>query len=100
MYLSIHFLYFVFFSDLEEALLRLPFSNVLKLLPQLIALLELPQQPHTEIVCRSALFLVRVHHGPIMSTAGLLPTIQKLHGLAAEKIAQLKVNFNLASLLQ
>lgn len=77
-------------SELEEALLRLPFASVLKLLPQLISLLELPQQPHTEVVCRAALFLVRVHHGPIMSTATLLPTIRQLHSLAATKICELR----------
>lgn len=64
----------------------------MQLLPQLITLLEKPQQPHTEIVCRTALFLVRVHHGPIMSTTSLLPTIRQLHMLAASKIAELRVN--------
>lgn len=77
-------------SDLEEALLRLPFSSVLQLLPQLIALLEQPQQPHTEVVCRSALFLVRVHHGPIMSSPTLLPTIRQLHHLTSTKMAALR----------
>lgn len=77
-------------SELEESLLRIPFGNVLQLLPQLISLLERPQQPHTEIVCRTALFLVRVHHGPIMSSTSLLPTIRKLHMLAASKIAELR----------
>lgn len=78
-------------SELEEALLRLPFSSVLHLIPQLTTLLELPQQPHTEIVCRSALFLVRVHHGPIMSTSSLLPAIRQLHLLASTKISELRV---------
>lgn len=77
-------------SELEEALLRLPFSSVLQLLPHLIGLLEQPQQPHTELICRAGLFLVRVHHGPIMSTSSLLPTIRRLHMLASEKIAELK----------
>ncbi|XP_034249502.1 WD repeat-containing protein 3 [Thrips palmi] len=77
-------------SELEECLLRVPFGSVLQLLPQLITLLEKPQQPHTEIVCRTALFLVRVHHGPIMSTSSLLPTIRHLHMLAASKIAELR----------
>lgn len=81
----------VCFSELEESLLRVPFASVLQLLPQLITLLQKPQQPHTEIVCRTALFLVRVHHGPIMSTATLLPTIRQLHMLAASKIAELRV---------
>lgn len=66
----------------------------MQLLPQLITLLEKPQQPHTEIVCRTALFLVRVHHGPIMSTSTLLPTIRQLHMLAASKIAELRVFIN------
>ncbi|XP_067008670.2 WD repeat-containing protein 3 [Anabrus simplex] len=85
-------------SDLEEALLILPFTTVCELLTMLPSLLK--RGSHTEIVTRVMMFLVRIHHGPIVSNQALLPVITKLHKVALRKVNDLRdiVGYNLHGL--
>ncbi|XP_069680320.1 WD repeat-containing protein 3 [Periplaneta americana] len=85
-------------SDLEEALLLLPFTSVCELLGQLPALLDRGHQ--TELVCRTMIFLFRVHHSPIVNNQALLPIVGKLQQLAINRVTQLRdmVGYNLHGL--
>lgn len=64
-------------SDLEEALLLLPFSNVCEILERLPKIAE-KRKDEIELICKVVMFLFRVHHKPIVSNQILLPSIQKL----------------------
>jgi U3 small nucleolar RNA-associated protein 12 len=81
---------FCCFSDLEEALLLLPFTSVCELLSQLPALIERGFQ--TELVCRTMIFLFRVHHKPIVNNQALLPVVGQLQKLALSKVNYLRVS--------
>ncbi|PSN31419.1 WD repeat-containing protein 3 [Blattella germanica] len=85
-------------SDLEEALLLLPFTSVCELLKQLPALIKRGHQ--TELVCRTMIFLFRVHHGPIVNNQALLPIVGQLQQLAFSKVNELRdmVGYNLHGL--
>lgn len=64
-------------SDLEEALLLLPFTSVcelLKKLPEIIA----KRTDQTELLCKVITFLFRVHRKPIIGNQSLLPFIQQM----------------------
>lgn len=64
-------------SDLEEALLLLPFTSVcdlLKSLPEIIA----KRTDQTELLCKVITFLFRVHRKPIIGNQSLLPFIQQM----------------------
>lgn len=64
-------------SDLEEALLLLPFTSVCELLqalPDIIA----KRTDKTELLCKVITFLFRVHRKPIIGNQSLLPFIQKM----------------------
>lgn len=64
-------------SDLEEALLLLPFTSVcelLKALPEIIA----KRTDQTELLCKVITFLFRVHRKPIIGNQNLLPFIQQM----------------------
>jgi U3 small nucleolar RNA-associated protein 12 len=77
-------------SDLEEALLLLPFTSVCELLSQLPALIERGFQ--TELVCRTMIFLFRVHHKPIVNNQALLHIVGQLQKLALFKVNHLRVS--------
>ncbi|KAJ8983270.1 hypothetical protein NQ317_007170 [Molorchus minor] len=81
-------------SDLEEALLILPFSSVCELLQALPALMA--RGDNTELVSKICMFLLKLHHGPIVANHSLLMTLQKIQKLAAEKVRELRdlVGFN------
>ena len=67
-------------SELEEALLVLPFhyvGSLLNLLDQLLG-----KGYETELVMRILLFLVRLHHGPISNAPALLPVLDRLKAVA------------------
>lgn len=85
-------------SDLEEALLLLPFTSVCELLSQLPALIERGFQ--TELVCRTMIFLFRVHHKPIVNNQALLPVVGQLQKFALSKVNHLRdmVGYNLHGL--
>nr|XP_033322455.1 WD repeat-containing protein 3 isoform X2 [Megalopta genalis] len=86
-------------SDLEEALLLLPYSvacDILKMLPKLL------QSDHqTELIARLALCLVETHHNPIISNPELLHTLETVKILAIKKVSQLRdmIGFNLHGML-
>lgn len=64
-------------SDLEEALLLLPFSNVCEILEKLPKMAD-ERRDQTELIYKVVLFLFRIHHKPIVTNQVLLPSIQKL----------------------
>lgn len=75
-------------SDLEEGLLILPFNSVCEILttlPDLIA-----RGDCTELGCKVAMFLMRLHHAPIVANQLLLPTLQKLEKIMQEKVSELR----------
>ena len=85
-------------SELEEALLVLPFHYVGRLLKLLDRLLERGWE--TELVTRIVLFLVRLHHGPLSSAGTLLPIVNHLKErtrLGVDRVRD-RVGFNLAAL--
>lgn len=86
----VKFIYFDYFSDVEEALLILPFSSVCEVLQTLPALIA--RGDHTELVCKISIFLLKLHHAPIVANHTLLFTLQKLQKLAAEKVQELRVS--------
>lgn len=79
----------MFCSDLDEALLVLPYSvacEVLKMLPKL-----LKRQYKAELVSKVALSLVKAHHGPIIASQELLPILEEVNKLAMKQISTLRV---------
>ncbi|KOB66641.1 WD repeat-containing protein 3 [Operophtera brumata] len=76
-------------SDLEEALLLIPFSVACDVVRMLPALLE--RGDHTELLCRLAVFLLRVHHAPLVANRALLKQIIQIQAKAALKLAELRV---------
>lgn len=64
-------------TDLEEALLLLPFSGVCEILEKLPKIAE-TRKDEVELITKVVLFLFRIHHKPIVSNQVLLPSIQKL----------------------
>ncbi|XP_046574753.1 LOW QUALITY PROTEIN: WD repeat-containing protein 3-like [Haliotis rubra] len=85
-------------SELEEALLVLPFNYVMDLLKVLDIFLQAGWEP--ELSCRCLLFLLRVHHGQITSSQTLLPVIDRLRSSTLSQVTQLRdqIGFNLAGL--
>lgn len=75
-------------SELEEALLLLPYTSVCELLPQFVPLLG--RKLHSDVVCRALVFLIRVHHRPLVTNPSLLPLIQKLNSLAMQRITDFR----------
>lgn len=76
---------------MEEALLLLPFACVCRLLQMLPPLLERGDQ--TELVCKVAMFLLRIHHPTIVSNQLLMPNLKQLQKLAMVKAQELRVGF-------
>ncbi|EAT44252.1 AAEL004364-PA [Aedes aegypti] len=90
-------------SDLEEALLLLPFSAVCELLERIPKLTE-TRQDQTETICKVVLFLFRIHQKPIVNNQMLLPVIQEIIGKLQGAIVGLRdmigVNFHGMQMLQ
>ncbi|XP_049621861.1 WD repeat-containing protein 3 [Suncus etruscus] len=85
-------------SELEEALLVLPFSYVpdmLKLFDEFIQL-----GTDIELLCRCLFFLLRIHFGQITSNQMLVPVIEKLKETTISKVSQVRdvIGFNMAGL--
>lgn len=64
-------------SDLEEALLLLPFTSVCELLKALPEIIR-TRTDQTELLCKVVTFLFRVHRKPIIGNQNLLPFIQQM----------------------
>ncbi len=84
-------LYFVFFSDLEAALLLLPFDYVQKLFLLLIDYLDRFQSP--ELCVKCAIFLIKIHHGVLTSSHQYLNIVEQLRTRCMETVEKLRVNF-------
>ncbi|KAH0946147.1 hypothetical protein HN011_001484 [Eciton burchellii] len=86
-------------SELEETLLLLTYSAVCDILQRLPKLLQ--SDYHNELVARLALFLIQVHHGPIVANHNLLPILEIVKKLAVEKISALRnaIGFNLHGMM-
>ncbi|XP_036046947.1 WD repeat-containing protein 3 isoform X1 [Onychomys torridus] len=85
-------------SELEEALLVLPFSyvpDILKLLNEFIQM-----GSDIELLCRCLFFLLRIHFGQITSNQMLVPVIEKLKETTISKVRQVQdvIGFNMAGL--
>ncbi|CAH0719479.1 unnamed protein product, partial [Brenthis ino] len=85
-------------SELEEALLLLPFSAACSVVQQLPALLE--RGDAREAACRAALCLLRVHGAPLRSHAPLLKHLIQIQAKANMRLNELRdmVGFNLHAL--
>ncbi|XP_017039995.1 WD repeat-containing protein 3 [Drosophila ficusphila] len=76
-------------SDLEEALLLLPFSTVCEILERLPTLLT--QRPdQLELLCRVTIFLFKVHMKPISAAKNMKPLLVKLLSMLKRDIGQLR----------
>lgn len=85
-------------SHLEKSLLSLPFSYVPELLSGLCKCLRVFHKP--EIVSRTILFLLRIHHNQIVHSLEFLSIIDELRTLLPEKInvGLNRTGFNVAAL--
>ncbi|XP_075837910.1 WD repeat-containing protein 3 [Microtus pennsylvanicus] len=85
-------------SELEEALLVLPFSYV----PDILSLLNdfIQRGTDIELLCRCLFFLLRIHFGQITSNQMLVPVIEKLKETTISKVRQVQdvIGFNMAGL--
>lgn len=75
-------------SDLEEALLLLPFTTVCDLMQRLIPLSK--RADCTELISKVVTFLLKIHHGPIVSNQALLSTLKILQKNITGKVAELR----------
>lgn len=75
-------------SDLEEALLILPFSTVCEIIQLLPSLIE--RGDNIELINKILMFLLKLHHGPIVANHSLLHTLEKLQKVALEKVKELR----------
>ncbi|KAK9840307.1 hypothetical protein WJX74_007274 [Apatococcus lobatus] len=85
-------------SDVEQALLLIPFTDALRLLSFLP--IWLSKRTHVELACRVAVLLVRLHHSQLVATPAARPVMIKLQGLLHSNIQGLRdtIGFNLAAL--
>lgn len=90
-------------SDMEEALLLLPFSNVCELLERLPTLIS-KRPDELELLCRVTVFLFKVHMKPIVASKPMKPLLLKLLGLLKQDVSALRdlmgYNLHALSLLQ
>jgi len=85
-------------SQLEETLLVLPLDVVHQLLQIIVELLE--RQMEVEIVSRCLLFLLEIHHGPIMANKSFENTVIRLGQILGPEVTRLRdmTGTNLAGL--
>jgi U3 small nucleolar RNA-associated protein 12 len=76
-------------SDLEEALLLLPFPVICEILEKLPRLAS-SRLDQTELICKVTLFLFRIHHKLIVTNQILLPSIQKLIKVMEGSVVELR----------
>ncbi|XP_073835778.1 WD repeat-containing protein 3 [Musca autumnalis] len=86
-------------SDLEEALLLLPFSNVCELLEKLPAVLE-KRSDEIELLTKVVLFLFKVHMKPITGAKHLKSLLEKLIKALKRDVSALRdvIGLNMHSL--
>jgi U3 small nucleolar RNA-associated protein 12 len=76
-------------SDLEEALLLLPFVTVCKILQKLPRLIR-SRKDHTELIVKVVLFLFRVHQRPIVSQQTMLVDLQTMIGELQATVVEMR----------
>lgn len=75
-------------SDMEEALLILPFSAVCEILQLIPPLID--RGDNTELLCKVSIFLSKLHHAPIVANQALFPVMQKLQKTGMSKVEELR----------
>lgn len=85
-------------TELEEVLLVLPLDVVQDLVEVLESILEAGKE--VEVASRCLLFLLEIHHGPIISSGTLEKTLSKMNSTLEREVSTLRdmVGFNLAGL--
>lgn len=85
-------------SDLEQALLLLPFNDALTILDYLVEWLE--QGSQVELLCRISTLLLRVHMQQLIGTPTARPVLIKLKELLRSRVQYMKdmVGFNVAAM--
>ncbi|XP_048482830.1 WD repeat-containing protein 3 [Plutella xylostella] len=85
-------------SDLEEALILLPFKSACDVVKMLPALLD--RGDNTELLCRLAIFLLKVHHASLVANDGLLKYMIQIQAKASMRLNELRdtVGDNMAAL--
>lgn len=68
----------------------LPFSSVQEILTHLPSLVNRGDQ--TELLCRVFMFLLKIHHAPIVANHTLLPNLMHLQKLVSQKVTELRVS--------
>ncbi|XP_053957002.1 WD repeat-containing protein 3 [Anastrepha ludens] len=90
-------------SDLEEALLLLPFSNVCELLERLPRLIEC-HSDQIELLCKVTIFLFKVHMKPISAAKNLKLLLSGLVGALRRDVSEMRdtigMNVHALALLQ
>lgn len=85
-------------SELEQAMLLVPFTDALRLLRYLAGWLR--RGVKVELLCRVATLLLRVHMQQLMATPSARPVLTELQGLLRGRVKALKdgMGFNLAAM--
>ncbi|CAM6097849.1 unnamed protein product [Calypogeia fissa] len=85
-------------SDLEQALLMLPFMDALKLMGLLKTWIT--QGNQVELACRVAVLLLQIHHQQLSSTISARPTLTELSSHLKIGVQSLKdtIGFNMAAM--
>lgn len=90
-------------SDLEEALLLLPFSNVCELLERLPRLIEC-HSDQIELLCKITIFLFKVHMKPISAAKNLKLLLSRLVHALQRDVSEMRdtigMNVHTLALLQ
>ncbi|MCO5568312.1 hypothetical protein L7F22_022011 [Adiantum nelumboides] len=87
-------------SDLEQALLALPFTDALKLMTYLKDWIIEGSQ--VELVCRVAILLLQLHHSQLVATVSCRSVLTSLHEVFQDGVKKLKdtIGFNIAAMGQ
>ncbi|KAI5079782.1 hypothetical protein GOP47_0005261 [Adiantum capillus-veneris] len=87
-------------SDLEQALLALPFTDALKVMTYLKDWMIEGSQ--VELVCRVAILLLHLHHSQMVATVSCRSILTSLHEVLQRGVKKLKdtIGFNLAAMGQ
>ena len=85
-------------TELEQALLLLPFESARDLLTRLLPLL--PRAPPAELMARCSLFLLKVHHKQIVATRNMRPLLHKFDDALRTRLTveQGALGYNLAAM--
>jgi U3 small nucleolar RNA-associated protein 12 len=85
-------------SELEQALVMMPFTDALRLLGYLATWLK--TSPRVELLCRASVLLMKVHMQQLMATPAARPLLGELRNLLRGRVQAFKdtMGFNAAAL--